>query len=167
MCGRCQCSWLSWTARSCWPPSFVSTAMPTEICCLGIHTQRQWNCACVCLRVCVRLCLSNVLLDWLWVIQIPYRALIPLLIDLASFISSVFILNRLGHHCLIWDSLSFMRFCFLPLGLCNTAADVLGSTRTSQGLKCMIKDKQIHLCLTNSSQVIKYECSWFLQFPKC
>lgn len=76
------------------------------------HT-RQWNCVEECVCVCV---LSDVLLGSLWVIQIPYRALIPLLVGLASVISSVFILKRLGHRWLIRDTSAFMRFCFFASG---------------------------------------------------
>lgn len=58
--------------------------------------------------VCV--CPFSVSLGWLWVIQIPWRALIPLLVDLAPFRSSVSIFE------VTWTPLGHLRlFKFYPL----------------------------------------------------
>lgn len=81
----------------------------------------------LCQRECASVCvfLFHVLLGWFWVIQIPPKALIPPLVDLASFISSVFILKWLGHHWVFWDNSSFMRFCFFALGFLQLITNLL------------------------------------------
>lgn len=146
-----------------------STTLPTEICSMGIHKHTH----------------TQTVDDfvWLWVIRVPHRALIPLLIDLASFTCSVFILKKLGNLCFIWDSSYFMCFCFFAPGdlIVNMLRRELLSGKAiltchdKQRTRCTIPDvlrsalwdemhdKKTTCGWKNSNAVIRNSCFCFVQ----